>query len=79
MYLQVNFRDDPLPSVSKYRIIVTDSFINFTELCKRQLVRLLRAPPKQNKIFCKVTKEKDQMIFSHMALYVIQGVKLKHF
>ena len=30
-------------------------------------------------IFYKVAKEKDQMIFSNMVLFVIQGVKLKHF
>ena len=30
-------------------------------------------------IFYKVTKEKDQMIFSNMVLYVIQRVKLKQF
>ena len=30
-------------------------------------------------IFYKVMKEKDQMIFSNMVPFVIQGVKLNHF
>ena len=34
---------------------------------------LSRAPPKQKKIYYKVTKEKDQIIFTHMVSFCYTG------